>query len=161
VRRGLLQSLTDAVFPVVRGSTDSELMFALFLDHHQRLAGRDAGDAMAVALEATLHHVVEAVERAGVTEPCFLNLAVSDGRRAVASRFTTGAPSEAASLYVHEGKQYVCEDGVCHMVSPDVGQGAVLVCSEPLSDDPGWDKVPPNHLVVVREDRSVAVRPTA
>jgi ergothioneine biosynthesis protein EgtC len=161
VRRALLQSLTDESFAAVRGSTDSELMFAVFLDHHRRLAAHDAADAMAIALEATLHHVVEAVERAGVTEPCYLNLAVSDGRRAAASRFTTGAPSESASLYVHEGKQYLCEDGVCHMVSPDVGQGAVLVCSEPLSDDPGWDRVPPNHIVVVREDRSVEVRACA
>jgi ergothioneine biosynthesis protein EgtC len=161
VRRALLQSLTDESFPVVQGSTDSELMFALFLDHHRRLAAHDAADAMAVALEATLHHVVQAVGRAGIAEPSFLNLAVSDGRRAVASRFTSGPPAEAASLYVHEGKQYVCADGVCHMVSPDVGRGAVLVCSEPLSEDPGWERVPPNHLVLVREDRSVTVRPCA
>jgi glutamine amidotransferase len=97
------------------------------------------------------------VEEAGISEPSYLNLAVTDGRRAAASRFTTGAPSGAASLYVHEGKRYVCEDGVCHMVSPDVGQGAVLVCSEPLSEDAGWDKVPPNHLVLLREGRSVSL----
>jgi len=158
VRRPLLQSLTDEAFPVVQGTTDSELMFALFLDHHRRLACHDAADAMAMALEATILHVVQATERAGVTEPSYLNLAVTDGRRAVASRFTTGPLSEAASLYVHEGKQYVCEEGVCRMVSPDVVRGAVLVCSEPLSEDPGWDPVPANHMVLVREDRSVAIR---
>jgi glutamine amidotransferase len=161
VRRSLLQSLTDEAFPAVQGSTDSELMFALFLDHHRRLAGHDASDAMAAALEATIHHVMEAVGTAGIAEPSFLNLAVSDGRRAVVSRFTSGPPSEAASLYLHEGKQYVCEEGVCHMVSPDIGRGAVLVCSEPLSEDPGWDRVPANHLVVVREDRSVTQRAIA
>ncbi len=158
VRRALLQSLTDEAFPVVRGSTDSELMFALFLDQHQRLAGHDAADTMAAAVEATVHQVVDAVEKAGISEPSYLNLAVTDGRRAVASRFTTGAPSEAASLYVHAGTRYVCEDGICHMVSPDVGQGAVLVCSEPLSEDVGWERVPSTHLVLVREDRSVSLR---
>jgi ergothioneine biosynthesis protein EgtC len=157
VRRPLLESLSDEAFAVVKGTTDSELMFALFLDHHRRLAGRDAAEAMAAALEATIRQVVETVEEAGISEPSYLNLAVTDGRRAAASRFTTGAPSGAASLYVHEGKRYVCEDGVCHMVSPDVGQGAVLVCSEPLSEDAGWDKVPPNHLVLLREGRSVSL----
>jgi predicted glutamine amidotransferase len=161
VRRALLASLTDESFPVVRGSTDSELMFALFLDHHRRLAARDAADALAVALDATIRHVLAALDREGVREPSFLNMAVSDGRRAAVSRFTSGPPDEAATLYIHEGKQYVCEDGVCHMVSPDVGRGAVLVCSEPLSEDPGWDPVPANHLVVVRDDRSVSVRPCA
>jgi ergothioneine biosynthesis protein EgtC len=160
VRRALLQSLSDKAFPVVRGTTDSELMFALFLDHHRLLEGHDAADRMAVALEATLQQVVEAVARAGISEDSYLNLAVTDGHRAVASRFTTGAPSGAASLYVHNGKQYVCDDdGVCRMVSPDVGQGAVLVCSEPLSEDAGWERVPPNHLVLVNEDRSVTLRP--
>ena len=158
LRRGLLESLTDDAFGVIQGSTDSELMFALFLDHHRRLAGHDAGDAMAAALEATILHVVEATRRAGVREPSYLNLAVSDGRRAAAARFTSGPSAEAASLYVHEGKQYVCEGGVCRMINPDVGQGAVLVCSEPLSQDPGWDPVPPNHLVLVREDRSASLR---
>lgn len=161
IRRVLLQSLTDEAFSVVRGTTDSELMFALFLDRYWQLEGHDAADAMAVALEATLQHVVETCEQAGISEPSYLNLAVTDGRRAVASRFTTGVPAEAASLYVHQGKQYVCEAGVCHMVSPDVGHGAVLVCSEPLSEDPGWERVPRNHLALVREDRSVTFRPCA
>jgi hypothetical protein len=30
-----------------------------------------------------------------------------------------------------------------------------------LSQDPGWRPVPPNHLVVIRRDRSVAIRPCA
>jgi predicted glutamine amidotransferase len=161
IRRVLLRSLSDEVFPVVRGTTDSELMFALFLDRYRRPEGHDAADAMAVALDATLHDVVDAAQKAGISEPSYLNLAVTDGRVAVASRFTTSDPSKAASLYVHEGKQYVCKDGVCRMVSPDVGQGAVLVCSEPLSEDAGWERVPPNHLVLVREDRSVTLRPCA
>src|SRR5262245_19017695 len=32
VRPSLLQAVSDATFPVIQGSTDSELMFALFLD---------------------------------------------------------------------------------------------------------------------------------
>jgi glutamine amidotransferase len=158
VRPALFRSVSDASFPVIQGSTDSELIFALFLDQLRGLERPDPAEAMAVALEATIRQVVAAAEAAGVSEPSYLNLAVSDGRRAVVSRFTSGPPSEAASLYVHEGKQYVCEDGVCHMVSPDLGQGAVLVCSEPLSEDPGWERVPSNHLVVVHEDRSVTLR---
>lgn len=161
VRRSLLESLSDEAFGVIQGNTDSELIFALFLDQHARLADRGAVDAMAAALEATILQVVTAAEGAGVAEPSFLNLAVADGRRAVVSRFTSGPPSEAATLYVHEGKQYVCEEGVCHMVSPDLGRGAVLVCSEPLSQDAGWERVPPNHMVLVGDDRSVTLRACA
>jgi len=161
VRRALLQSLSDEAFRAIHGTTDSELMFAMFLDHHKRLEAPEAAGAMALALEATIQQVVKAAEAAGVVEPSYLNLAVADGRRAVVSRFTSGAPAEAASLYVHEGKQYVCEEGLCRMVSPDVGRGAVLVCSEPLSQDEGWERVPPNQMVVVGDDRSVSLRACA
>ena len=78
---------------------------------------------MAAALEATVRQVTEATAKAGVTERSYLNLAVSDGRRAVVSRFTTGPPAEAATLYAHEGKQYVCEGDVCRMVEPGGGLG--------------------------------------
>ena len=36
---------------------------------------------------------------------------------------------------------------------------AVLVASEPLSDDPGWREVPANHLVRIEPDRSVRIEP--
>jgi glutamine amidotransferase len=161
VRRALLDSLSNEAFAAILGSTDSELLFGLFLDHHRRLAGHDAADAMAEALQATLLQVASVTAEQGIQDPSYLNLAVADGRRAVVSRFTTDATGEAASLYVHEGKQYVCEGGFCQMLEPDVGSGAVLVCSEPLSRDPGWLRVPPNQLVVVRDDRTVELRDVA
>jgi predicted glutamine amidotransferase len=45
------------------------------------------------------------------------------------------------------------------MVDADRQRGALLVSSEPLSEDAGWDAVPPNHLVLLRRDSTVEVRP--
>jgi len=59
---------------------------------------------------------------------------------------------------MHTGRRYVCEGGVCSMVSPEKGTGAVIVSSERLSDDPGWQKIPSNHLVTIRDDRTVDLR---
>ena len=69
------------------------------------------------------------------------------------------APDEADSLYLHRGKAYVCENGACRMVSPNEGGAAVIVASEALSDDPGWEKVPVNHMVVIDEAHNVTLRP--
>ncbi len=49
----------------------------------------------------------------------------------------------------------MCEDGVCRMVAADEGSGAVIVASEPVSTDPGWEMVPLNHAVVIDDDLSV------
>jgi len=159
IRRTLRRSLTDRVYDLIQGSTDSEHVFAMFLDRLPPPGGEDAGEGMALALESTIKHLVGMVRDAGVEEPTYLNLAVSDGVAAVACRFTTGDPGDAASLYLDTGRRYLCDGGVCRMVEPERGQGAVIVASEPLGDELGWRVVPANHMVVVREDRAVELRP--
>ncbi len=159
LRRRLRESLSDEAEAGIEGTTDSELLFALFLDERRRARGAAAA-AMADALLAVIERVREAGAKEGVEEPHHLNLAVTDGTRAVVSRFTSGPPEAAPSLYVHEGRCYVCEEGVCRMVEPEAGHGAVIVCSEPLSADPGWARVAPNHVVVVAGHRhKIALRP--
>lgn len=161
VRRTILQSLSDRAFHAIHGGTDSEHMFALALDRLWNARQDDPAERLAFALEATVRDVVGLAARAGVTEKSYLNIALSDGACSVACRFTTDEPAHASSLYLHTGRRYVCEGDVCRMVEPLTGEGAVLIASEPLSDDPGWQKVPPNHMVVVRRDRAVDVRSMA
>jgi predicted glutamine amidotransferase len=95
----------------------------------------------------------------GVDEPSLLNLVVADGRRAVVTRFTGGEPETANSLYVHTGKRYVCRDRECRMVAPKAGRETVIVSSERLSRDEGWQRVTVNDVVTISEDLEVEQRP--
>ena len=159
VRRALLSSLSDESFAAIKGSTDSEHLFAVFLDCLGELRTLNSGKALAEALRQTIKRATSLVREHQITEHSYLNLAVSDGRRATVARFTTDREEQALSLFLHTGKRYVCENGVCRMVDPESGREAVIVSSEPLSRDPGWTTVPHNHLVIVEEDRSVTVEP--
>jgi ergothioneine biosynthesis protein EgtC len=151
LRRPLLAGLSDDAFHAIRGTTDSEHVFALLLDR----LGRGA------SLEDALHETVDDVRRLMAThapdEHAYLNVAVTDGTRAVALRYTTDAPERADTLYINSGHRYTCEGGVCRMIEPERERGAALVSSERLSDDSGWDVVPVNHIVAIDEDRSVRV----
>lgn len=172
VRRRLLSDLSDAAFAAIRGSTDSEHLFGVFLDEaHSADVARapDRAGAMARTLERALARVVglsmEAKKHlprppgmAPGEDESYVNCAVTDGEAAVACRFTTDA-DEPSSLYLHTGRRYVCEGGVCRMLEPERGREAVIVSSERLSDDPGWQKVPRNSLVIIRRGRSAEVRP--
>jgi glutamine amidotransferase len=186
IRREVLRSLSDDAFHAVKGSTDSEHLFGLFLDRVAVAGGtpggatrgpvaahpREQADRMAVALQQTVEFITRLSASAvgggvkrdeatpGEDEDCYLNIAVSDGTHAVACRYTT-AEGDPSSLYVHTGRRYVCEEGVCRMVSPEKGHGAVIVSSEPLSDDPGWQKIPRNHMVVIHADGTCDIRPVA
>lgn len=158
LRRKLLGTLSDEAFNSIQGSTDSEHFFGVFLDQIRRAGGAGA-QKLGEALEASVRAIVELSKREGIAEPTYLNVAVSDGLAAAACRFTTDEPDKAASLHLHTGRRYVCEGGVCRMIAPEAGTGAVLISSEPLSDDAGWQTIKPNQLVLVNEDSTVEQRP--
>jgi ergothioneine biosynthesis protein EgtC len=145
LRRPLRRALGDAAYDGIEGTTDSEHLFAMLLE---RVAGQtpaDPGEALARALEQTIRDVLALVRQHGNGGISYLNLAVSDGQALVAARFTDGPPEDALSLYLQRAAQ----------------GGSVRICSERLSDEPGWQAVPLNHLVLVRPDRSVELRPIA
>jgi ergothioneine biosynthesis protein EgtC len=159
IRRRLLGRLSDESFELIEGSTDSEHVFALFVERYQDSETEDPAERIADAVAATILEVEEMRENAGIEDDSELNLAVSDGRSAVVSRYKSDFPKRAPSLYFHTGTRYECDGDLCGMVDSDGGRGAVIISSERLSEDPGWDRVPSGHMVVVREDTTVDVRP--
>lgn len=161
IRRALLNTLSDEAYHAIEGSTDSEHLFGLFLNRAMADHREHTASLLAEWLEGAILDAMMLCRKAGVTEHSYLNLAVSNGRQSVAARFTTDVPEHASSLYAHHGRKYECADGVCRMIEPEKGKGAILISSEPLSADPGWQKVPVNHLVMISEDREATVRAIA
>lgn len=159
VRRAFGERLSDAAFGALEGTTDSEHLFALFLD---RLAARGADpgpDDMAEALTSAFRDAVALSKAHGGGQPSYLNVAVTDGRRAVVSRVTTDRPEDAESLYVYAGARYLCTDGKPTLIAQPGHVGSVLVSSEPLTDDPGWKPLEPNSLLLIDAGRRVRTVP--
>ncbi len=162
VRRSLLSSLSDPSFHAIRGTTDSEHLFAVFMDELALEDSRTGCRPMARALERTVHRAMELVQKHAAGAPSRLNLLVSDGETAVACRFASDEAVRAESLYVSHGKRYRCQDGVCGMVEhSDAGTRAALVSSEPLSDGEMWEMIPRNHYVTIDADLEVSVKAMA
>ncbi len=158
VKRAVCRRLSDAAYDRIEGSTDSEHLFALAQDKID-LERADLGTReMADALVATIHETVGILEDAEVHDDSRLNLVLTDGRKAVVTRFSSGA-HVANTLFVHSGSRYVCEGGECRMMKPDPDDHTVIVAAEPLSDDPGWREVPRNHMVLVESDLTITVQP--
>ncbi|MEZ4439195.1 MAG: class II glutamine amidotransferase [Polyangiaceae bacterium] len=158
LKRSLMAELPDPLWQAVRGTTDSEVLFAL-TQHH--LASRAEGPPelrFRGALEDTLATLERVSAARGIGEPHQLNLCLTDGEALVVTRHATGdeAPN---SLYLHRSKRYVCVDDLSEMIAPDERGPAVLVASERLTSDPGWERIAPNHAVIVSEARAVEVVP--
>ena len=123
--RPLRDLLSDESYAGLLGTTDSETIFALLLDHLK------AGEPLPEALAGTVHHVLEVCAKLGVE--AFLNLTVTDGEKMAFTRCSSGGPGN--SLYYVEGGGAFPE--------------AVVVASERLDGDAGWKTVPDGHLLSV------------
>lgn len=163
IRRPLLESLSDAAFEAIRGTTDSEHFFAVLCDElAAQQCGGSSSRGMAAALRRAVGRILGLIGQHAPGEHVYLNCVVTDGRVAVACRFTTDDPANADSLYTNRGRRYVCEGGVCRMLDPGEQNGsAVMISSEPLSGDSGWETVPVNHLVRLEADLTMATEPLA
>jgi len=79
--------------------------------------------------------------------PSALNVAVSDGVHAAASRFTSNPAAAPDSLYTLHDHIYATTSQEFHERRPEDEGDAVVVSSERLTGDPKWRAVPPNHIV--------------
>lgn len=161
IRRALLESLSDEAFDSLVGTTDSEHLFAVFRDEIMARSGEDRAAVMASALEAAIRRVLALVERHAPGSPSWLNLVVADGEAAVACRLTTAPGGAAHSLHIKRGRQSAHVGGEFRLIGPSAGARAVLISSERLSDDSGWQPIANGSLMLVRPDLSVQLRPLA
>jgi predicted glutamine amidotransferase len=162
VKRALRNRLSDETYGWIEGQTDSEHFFALFLDRllEKKREGHDHHDVVD-ALRRAIGDLKAILAEAGSIEHFYLNLAVTNGKCIVASRYDTNVYVESPTLYHSEGGRYRCFDGVCRMTpAADPAERAVLVVSEKLTPiESDWHVVPEEHFVVVTEDLDVSVVP--
>lgn len=150
VKRPLADSLNDKWYLEVKGGTDSEWAFALFLDTLEK-EGADPGSEpvggfgpklLRKAMKKTIakinafvkavpaeHHLADAETRS------LLNFAVTDGHCVVVTRYVSSKTDEAASLYYSSGTDWVEGNikGHFKMERRDKASDLVLVASEPLT----------------------------
>lgn len=164
VRRRLLDAVSDEAFSIIKGSTDTEHMFAIFVDQlmrHARADERSDDPALSLArrLAATLQRVVAVAGAAGVREPHYLNVAVSNGTHAVVSRFTDDPDSDGDSLYYLRGNLYETTAREFGDRASEERDTAVVVSSERLTSSSAWLAVPRNHLVAITRGQAPRLFP--
>ena len=158
IKRRLGERLADKWFLGVKGGTDSEWAFALFLDTLER-SGQDPSNPPAegfcpTVLRETLLKTIalinqlidaiptETLKRDSVDTRSLLNFAVTDGHSVICTRYIGSSQDEAASLYYSSGTQWATrtqhlDDRQYYMDRKDKGADIVLVASEPLTFERG------------------------
>jgi len=163
VRRRMLEAVCDEAFSNVYGSTDSEHFFALCIDELLSQPTTQAPrERLAQALQHAIARTVALVAEHGDGEPSWLNCALSDGEHAVVSRFTSAGDDSPESLYYFHGALYPAIAAATREAHDDAhGRHPVIVSSERLTEDAGWQPIPVNYLMLVSRGRVPELRAIA
>jgi glutamine amidotransferase len=159
IKRKLREPLSDELYNWIKGQTDSEHIFAYFINYLQNNHQKVTSDSVADSLENTYRFLTSIMLEVGIKEAAFLNMVVTDGEFMVGTRYVSNATEEALTLYHSEGNRYVVEDGVTRLEAPEDDDHAVLIVSEKLTDGKEWTLIPKNYLVMVEANQNVRIRP--
>ncbi|KAG8748509.1 hypothetical protein FRC10_003642 [Ceratobasidium sp. 414] len=127
IKRKLQSSLSDELFAVPQGNTDSE--------------------------GATLKCIAQLNQwsrEAGITEPSLMNFCVTDGKSVVATRYISSRTDEAASLWFSSGTSFseYAPGGHYRMTKSDKRENIFLIASEPLTfEKADWMEIPTNTII--------------
>ena len=140
----------------IRGTTDSEWMYALIVSRLKDPRAKPSADELHDAVAHMLGVVREARAKLGIALASPVNLFLTDGTQLAAVRYTFDFgcyPPDPAeflpghlnyySLWATLGRDYGLHDGEWKMTGGSESADAVLVASEPLTRDvSAWVEVP-------------------
>jgi predicted glutamine amidotransferase len=156
IRRALLRELKDEAYDAIKGSTDSEHLFGLFLNNLKDPSAPVSTEEMVDAMFAMFGDLNRLLFEHNIRAHSYLNLVVSNGKSVVATRYTTNPRVQPATLYYMFGKQYVADDYRSYMLPDDGRSEAVVIASEPFTSvKSDWVKVSRNSMIIVDEDLSI------
>ncbi len=161
IKRHMRRVLEDEIYNWIKGETDSEHLFALFL-HFAKRRALAKGAVMAEVLEETLQQVLALHRQQGIAAASFFNICITNGKQMVASRCCSDPLVPPETLHYATGAHFLYQNQVCHIVQASQSQqlGCALVTSEKLTQfDIEWHDVLPNHLLIIDENFKIEQRP--
>ncbi len=160
LKRRLRASLSDEAYNFIEGTTDSEHIFALFLDQILDKLDDYTADDLADAVRATIAHLNRWTAETGAQVPSRYNFAMTDGQTIIATRYISDPELPPHSLYVSAGDAFENVEGQYRMRPTQRQPRAVIIASEPLTDERSdWTEVRRNHLVLVTPELHLRMVP--
>ncbi|PVF98895.1 N-terminal nucleophile aminohydrolase [Serendipita vermifera] len=157
LKRSLHALLSDRIFNIVQGNTDSEWAFALFLSVLDKVVSIDSTkpfpqSVLRQAMLDTIAVLNSLAKKYNITEPSLLNFCVADGETVVATRYVSSKVDEAASLYYSSGTTFseYAPGGHYKMSKLDKRENIIMIASEPLTfEKADWLEIRTNTMIVI------------
>jgi glutamine amidotransferase len=157
-RRQLLNSLSNKGFDFIKGNTDSELAFAIFLDTIEFQVDLDK-DALYSALLITITKILHIIN-SKKKSPSILNFSLSNGVDSIVTRFSCNPDkTQPASLFYLHGTHYRDDKGNVETGKPKEGKLSTIISSEPLSQlKTSWKKIDRNKAIIATRNQQPIIK---
>lgn len=143
IKRPIQNFLDDDIFSWIKGNTDSEHMFAITLQYLKAYQKPYQCQDMANALRQTVKHILALSETVDASEPCFLNLCITNGKKMVACRYTNCPKEPARSLY--------------YSFIPEGAEECVMITSEKLTQKAlEWHPITNGEIMLVNDKHQIS-----
>lgn len=139
--RIVCDELDDEAFSMIKGNTDSEMVFALINTFLRRQKKIDYLPAMISAYK----HMMELQALHEADQFTRLNTLLTDGKVMIAGRIISDPKKESLGLF------YLRSDD-------PIFKGGTVVSSEPLDDTYDWQELPENHFLIIDQHQNIEIR---
>lgn len=153
----LFQLLEYKLFSHIKGQTDSESLFMLWLTYYLR-TDQKIND-MISSWRKTLSTIEKLQKKHNIHEPSYINATITDGGKLVALRYSTD-PKYYLTLHYCAGKSFIHSKYGFYMIPADSGKNpeSVLVASEKISVHKSeWTDVPTQAIFCIDKDKSITI----
>jgi len=148
LKKRIVSDLSEESFLQIKGNTDSEHLFAIWMDRYEEIKKKNPDRALLLATQETLKEISRLVEK-DIPAPTTINLGITDGSSIIATRFVMG--TQPLSLYYSQHVSIIRENEAELKGSLNLVSDGTMVASEPLGKERClWSQVPVNHIVHVR-----------
>ncbi|STY29300.1 glutamine amidotransferase [Legionella wadsworthii] len=152
IKRQIHNMLDDDIYNWLKGSTDSELIFGLFLQFSKNVKIKKATDIHDILYKtlSTIDRLVKTYHKKGIS---YFNICVTDGKRIVAFRYCTSPQCKPETMY------YSLGDHLPKKNTKEKGYNHIIIASEKLSPTGfKWQIIPVNHSFMIESDLSILLK---
>ena len=158
----LLEFIRPGIVPLIRGTTDSEWIYALIVSQLADPGGAASADDLVRAVDRAFAVIRKVRARLGIATSSSVNLFITTGEQLAAVRYCfdfgcyrTEDPAKVheanlsfLSLWYTSGSEYGRHDGEWKMIGGANAADSIMIASEPLTRDTStWLEVPEYSMI--------------
>lgn len=156
IKRQLHNMLDDDIYNWIQGSTDTELIFALFLQCAKKYKIKSGSD-IAHILQETLNTIDALVKSYYKNSICYFNICITNGHRIVAFRYCTSLRPKPETMYFSLGENIPTHPFPYE--KKENNHRSVIIASEKLCNERfKWQPIPANNGVIIEPNLNISIQ---